>query len=121
MATINTDTGRIKLIRNCSCGGKALFCLHAWNDTGKGDTVIECCECGSTAHTEFDNVENLNTAIERTIDRWNSRTPEIFNVSNLYPNIMEDKECGCQVCKHLVSCEPNPFGICEEFERKEEK
>lgn len=32
-----------------------------------------------------------------------------------------EKEYGCVVCKHCESCEPNPFGICNEFERKEEK
>lgn len=73
MATINTDTGRIKLIRNCRCGGKALFCLHAFNDTGKGDIVIECCECGSIVITVFDDIENINQVIDRTINRWNKR------------------------------------------------
>ena len=32
-----------------------------------------------------------------------------------------EHEYGCTVCKHFVSCEPNPFGICSEFERDKEK
>lgn len=24
----------------------------------------------------------------------------------------------CTTCKHLVPCEPNPFGICEQYERE---
>ena len=26
---------------------------------------------------------------------------------------------GCRTCKHMLSCEPNVFGICEEYEEKE--
>ena len=50
---------------------------------------------------------------------------KIYNVSNLYPTVMEEhkqeneREYGCEVCKHCASCEPNPFGICNEFERRE--
>lgn len=36
------------------------------------------------------------------------------------PSEPSEKEYGCQVCKHLVSCEPDPFGICNDFERKQE-
>ena len=49
---------------------------------------------------------------------------KIYNVSNLYPEVMEEQkpenesEYGCTVCKHCLTCEPNPFGICNEFERK---
>ena len=32
-----------------------------------------------------------------------------------------EKEYGCVVCKHCSTCEPNPFGICNEFERKKEQ
>ena len=25
---------------------------------------------------------------------------------------------GCEVCKHLASCKPNPFGICKDFKKR---
>jgi hypothetical protein len=28
---------------------------------------------------------------------------------------------GCEVCKHLAVCELNPFGICKDYEEKEEE
>ena len=28
---------------------------------------------------------------------------------------------GCVICKYAASCEPNPFGICKDFEEEEEK
>lgn len=28
---------------------------------------------------------------------------------------------GCEVCKHLVVCEPNPFGICKDYEEEKEE
>lgn len=38
----------------------------------------------------------------------------------------QKKERHCTNCKHLVACEPNPFGVCSEHEemaaeREEEK
>ena len=46
-----------------------------------------------------------------------------IQISSLYgemkPKTENEHEYGCTVCKHRVSCEPNPFGICEEFERGE--
>lgn len=29
------------------------------------------------------------------------------------------KEYGCTVCKHVNTCEPNIFGVCNKFERIE--
>lgn len=28
---------------------------------------------------------------------------------------------GCVICKHLATCEPNPFGICKEYEEETKK
>ena len=75
MAIISTRTG-IKLIRNCSCGGKALFSMHSGNSIGKIDVSIECIKCGSIVSTEFEDVININPAIDRTIERWNNKMSE---------------------------------------------
>lgn len=52
---------------------------------------------------------------------------KIYNVSNLYPTVMEEQkpenesEYGCTVCKYNEKCEPTPFGICSKYERKQEQ
>ena len=50
------------------------------------------------------NKSNENIAKQRAIDAWNRRSDN------------EQKVRNCTTCVHGVSCEPNPFGICDEYE-----
>lgn len=34
---------------------------------------------------------------------------------------MSNKYNCCEVCVYYTSCEPNPFGVCKDFEEREHK
>lgn len=61
------------------------------------------------------------------LKRSDNESMKIYNVSNLYPTVMEEQkpenesEYGCTVCKYNEKCEPTPFGICSKYERKQEQ
>ena len=60
--------------------------------------------------------------IEEILEYWYSATPDSYSgVILTYITELKKKYIPqeCPTCKHMLSCEPNVFGICEEYEEKE--
>lgn len=72
-------------------------------------------------------VEALYKLMRETTKTDKVKTQKVFRLINriflqnqLYQNMYgrDSKIQCCQTCKHLVSCDPNPFGVCEEYEEQ---
>lgn len=66
MATINTDSGKTMLIRNCSCGSK----VDLKHSKASPYMRIECSECGKVKSASYE-LGWFKQASEELINSWN--------------------------------------------------
>ena len=81
MGKLNSDSGRLLLIRNCSCGGKPEGIVF---DSKWHTATITCPKCSGYEIEHYNREEEKQSAVDRLIKRWNgkSRMSSFYGRSN---------------------------------------